>query len=79
MQLLLKPVNKREFIALALLITLCLFLTTMKYYSLLLSCLVLTGCGQMGPLYLPDGPAPIHTSQPQAPTPSKTDSNSLKK
>lgn len=40
----------------------CLFVThTMKNYSLFLLLLIgLTGCGQVGPLYLPNGPAPIY-------------------
>lgn len=29
------------------------------FYSLLFS-ILLTGCGQTGPLYLPDAPPPIH-------------------
>lgn len=51
----------------------------MKNYSLLLLLTTLTACGQMGPLYLPDGPAPIRVpkSQPEPkveqPTPSKTE------
>ena len=37
----------------------------MKNYSLiLLLTVVLTGCGQIGPLYLPDGSAPIHVAKP---------------
>jgi predicted small lipoprotein YifL len=33
----------------------------MKNYLLLLPVLTMvTGCGQLGPLYLPDGPAPIY-------------------
>ena len=26
--------------------------------------IMLLGCGQTGPLYLPDGPAPIHVAKP---------------
>lgn len=41
---------------------------TMKHYALLLLLATLTGCGQIGPLYLPDGPAPIHVPKPQPET-----------
>jgi predicted small lipoprotein YifL len=38
----------------------------MKNYSLLLlSVVVLTGCGQAGPLYLPDAPPPVHVEKPK--------------
>jgi predicted small lipoprotein YifL len=43
----------------------------MKNYSLiLLFTVVLTGCGQTGPLYLPDAPPPIHVAKPK-PEPEK--------
>lgn len=42
----------------------------MKNYSLfLLLLIVLTGCGQIGPLYLPNMPAPIHVSKEHQPEP----------
>jgi predicted small lipoprotein YifL len=50
----------------------------MKNYSLLLLLIALTGCGQIGPLYLPDNPAPpvyVPKEQP-APKASNTQKNS---
>ena len=49
----------------------------MKNYLLFLPLLtVLTGCGQVGPLYLPDGPAPIYVPkakpEPEQKTPTNT-------
>ena len=58
----------------------CLFAHhTMKNYLLFLPLLtVLTGCGQVGPLYLPNGPAPIYVPkakpEPEQKTPTKTQS-----
>jgi predicted small lipoprotein YifL len=51
----------------------------MKNYLLLLASLaVLTACGQVGPLYLPNGPAPIYVPkaepEPAQKTPTKTPS-----
>ncbi len=44
---------------------------TMKNYSLFsLSAIILTGCGQAGPLYLPDAPPPIHVEKPKEGKPS---------
>jgi predicted small lipoprotein YifL len=34
-----------------------------KYFASLLLVLWLGGCGQKGPLYLPDEPAPIHVEK----------------
>ena len=46
-----------------------------KYYKLVMlltNCLLLIGCGQPGPLYMPDKPAPIYVPPvPQAPLPDK--------
>jgi predicted small lipoprotein YifL len=39
---------------------------------LLTTSLLLIGCGQPGPLYMPDKPAPIYVpAEPQAPLPDK--------
>jgi predicted small lipoprotein YifL len=44
----------------------------MKNYSLFwLLLIALTGCGQIGPLYLPNGPAPIYVPKEQ-PEPKAT-------
>lgn len=40
----------------------------MKNYSLLLLLATLTGCGQVGPLYLPSDPVPpVHVPKPEKP------------
>jgi predicted small lipoprotein YifL len=42
----------------------------MKNYCLFLLLLtVITGCGQAGPLYLPDTTPPIHVEKPKEETP----------
>jgi predicted small lipoprotein YifL len=51
----------------------------MKNYLLLLLLLTnVTGCGQKGPLYLPDGPVPVYVPkeepEPAQKTPTKTQS-----
>jgi predicted small lipoprotein YifL len=51
----------------------------MKNYLLLLPLLtIVTGCGQIGPLYLPDGSAPVYVPkaepEPVQKTPAKTQS-----
>ena len=64
-----------------------IYLITMKNYSLFLLLLTaLTGCGQVGPLYLPGTPPPIHVEpepkpeakkpapEPEQKTPSETPS-----
>jgi predicted small lipoprotein YifL len=44
----------------------------MKNYSLLsLAAVILTGCGQEGPLYLPDAPPPIHVEKPKEEKPKE--------
>ena len=46
----------------------------MKNYSLLsLAAIFLTGCGQEGPLYLPDAPPPIHVEKPKEEKPKKAE------
>lgn len=45
----------------------------MKNYLLFLFPIALMGCGQAGPLYLPDAPPPIHV-EPEKPEPAKTES-----
>jgi predicted small lipoprotein YifL len=50
----------------------------MKNYSLLLLLIALTGCGQLGPLYLPNDPNPPVTvpKEPPAPKASNTQKTS---
>lgn len=43
-----------------------------KYFSIgILFALLLCGCGQTGPLYLPDAPPPIHVEPEPDPEPEE--------
>lgn len=47
-----------------------------KYIYILIG--LLTGCGQFGPLYLPNLPPPIHVEKPKPEKPETTDTQSEK-
>ena len=42
--------------------------------AVLLMCLLLSGCGQKGPLYLPEATQPVEPLQPEQPAESTDDS-----
>lgn len=47
-----------------------------KFIIISLTALFISACGQTGPLYLPDGPAPIHVPK-EKPADIETDEDEL--
>ena len=43
-----------------------------RFRSIVLACLVIAGCGQKGPLYLPDAPKPSEPAPAPATAPGPT-------